>query len=80
MEAKPLLPVVEETWLKDPVLREDFLNSGLGVSPPEFFRVPRWRPFGWWLFGTLIRHGWRTRAGGALYRHPQFTLVRVPTL
>lgn len=29
METKPLLPVVEETWLKDPVLRGDFLTRVL---------------------------------------------------
>jgi len=40
MEAKPLLPVVEETWLKDPVLREDFLTRVLAYHRLNFSGCP----------------------------------------
>lgn len=41
MEAKPLLLVVEETWLNDPVLREDFFTRVLVYHSSNFSRGPR---------------------------------------
>jgi len=40
METKPRLPVVEETWLQDPVLRGDFLTRVLAYHSLNFSEYP----------------------------------------
>ena len=67
MEAKPLLPVVEETGLKDPVLCEGFLTRVLAYHDLNVLGRPG--------DGLSARSPGRGEGpvGGALYRHLKFT-------